>query len=296
MATQLVPLPEVERLSPAVIRILGGNPGKVALPGPLRPQTKSRSAGGTNTYLLGTGPFRILIDTGEGVPSWIDALGQLLTSESATITAAILTHHHADHVGGVPDLLALSPSTKIYKHPPAASAQLPLLDAQTLSVPGATLRAAHTPGHTPDHLALHLLEEDALFTGDAVLGHGTAVFDDLALYLASLARMRTLFKGRAYPGHGAVIGDGPARVEGYIRHRQEREQQVLDVLGSSHSAEEEGWTPTEIVGVVYREVPVSLHVPAEGGVVQVLRKLEGEDRVVVESGTGRWRINGRAAL
>lgn len=32
MATQLVPLPEVERLSASVIRILGGNPGKVGLP------------------------------------------------------------------------------------------------------------------------------------------------------------------------------------------------------------------------------------------------------------------------
>lgn len=31
MATQLVPLPEVERLSASVIRILGGNPGKVGL-------------------------------------------------------------------------------------------------------------------------------------------------------------------------------------------------------------------------------------------------------------------------
>jgi endoribonuclease LACTB2 len=30
MATQLVPLPEVERLSASVIRILGGNPGKVS--------------------------------------------------------------------------------------------------------------------------------------------------------------------------------------------------------------------------------------------------------------------------
>lgn len=40
-----------------------------------------------------------------------------------------------------------------------------------------------------------------MFTGDNVLGHGTAVFEDLIVYLNSLSRMREQFKGRAYPGH-----------------------------------------------------------------------------------------------
>lgn len=40
-----------------------------------------------------------------------------------------------------------------------------------------------------------------MFTGDNVLGHGTAVFEDLAVYLNSLSRMRDQFHGRAYPGH-----------------------------------------------------------------------------------------------
>lgn len=40
-----------------------------------------------------------------------------------------------------------------------------------------------------------------MFTGDNVLGHGTAVFEDLAVYLDSLSRMREQFHGRAYPGH-----------------------------------------------------------------------------------------------
>ena len=40
-----------------------------------------------------------------------------------------------------------------------------------------------------------------MFTGDNVLGHGTAVFEDLTVYLDSLSRMREQFRGRAYPGH-----------------------------------------------------------------------------------------------
>ena len=50
-------------------------------------------------------------------------------------------------------------------------------------------------------MAFVLEEENAMFTGDNVLGHGTAVFEDLAVYLDSLTRMREQFHGRAYPGH-----------------------------------------------------------------------------------------------
>ncbi|KAA6408993.1 MAG: hypothetical protein FRX48_07337 [Lasallia pustulata] len=194
MATQLVPLEDVQRLSPLVIRILGGNPGKFTLQG-------------TNTYLIGTGPHRILIDTGEGLPTWTTLLSHLLASERATITLALLTHWHPDHTLG----------------------------------------------------------ESAIFTGDAVLGHGTAVFEDLPAYMASLERMRREFAGRAYPAHGAVVEDGRARID------------------------------EELVKVVYKDVPESLHEPAERGVVQVLGKLEGEGKVVQVAG-GRWELAGVAAL
>lgn len=142
-----------------------------------------------------------------------------------------------------------------------------------------------------------------MFTGDNVLGQGTAVFEDLSTYLNSLEKMKGLFTGRAYPGHGPVIADGRAKILEYILHRQQREQQVIEVLGSRKLSDKRSedndlthWDSMEIVKIIYKDVPENLHIPAHGGVMQVLRKLQQEDKVAVDASTKRWRINTRAAL
>ncbi|KAK3384792.1 metallo-beta-lactamase domain-containing protein [Podospora didyma] len=286
MATQLVHLPEVERLSPLCIRILGGNPGKFSLQG-------------TNTYLLGTGSKRLLIDTGEGKPSWIAALKRTLEEENATIESAVITHWHHDHVGGIPHLAEAWPATKVYKNEPEHG-QLDIVDGQKFTVDGVSLTAVHTPGHTVDHMVLHFAEEDAMFTGDNVLGHGTAVYEDLGTYLKSLEKMRHLFKGRAYPGHGPVLSNGPGKIVEYIRHRQQREDQVLQKLRSEnpHSgsgAESKAWAVMELVKTIYHDVPQSLHPAAAGGVVQILHKLQNEGKVSSDE-DDKWRFTGRSTL
>lgn len=281
MATQLAHLPEVQRLSPACIRILGGNPGKFTLQG-------------TNTYLVGTGARRLLIDTGEGKPSWIAALRRTLAEEDAVISHALISHWHGDHQGGIKDLLALSADTKVLKSQPE-DGQLDIADGQKFSVDGATLTAVHTPGHTVDHMVFVFEEEDALFTADNVLGQGTAVFEDLATYLASLDRMKGLFAGRAYPGHGPVIDDGPAKIREYISHRQQREDQVTQTLRSVNDATgTASWEPMELVKVIYHDVPETLHLPAQGGVIQVLQKLDKEGKARKEG--VRWALVDRSPL
>ncbi|MCJ1246572.1 hypothetical protein MMC30_003781 [Trapelia coarctata] len=310
MATNLPPLKDMEQLSPLVTRILGGNPGKFTLQG-------------TNTYLIGTGPTRILIDTAQGLPHWRTSLSTLLTppapSPPITISTVLLTHHHTDHTFGVPDLLSLCPKAKVYKYPFPPSAPLPssdhypipgfpetdilpIADGQVFATEGARLRAIYTPGHTTDHTCFLLEEEGALFTGDNVLGHGTAVFEDLGAYMASLEVMKGVpgFEGVAYPGHGEVVREGRGRVREYISHRRGREEEVLGVLaggglvgGMGGKGGGEGGRGSvsagEIVKVVYKEVPVTLHEAAERGVLQVLGKLEREGKV--RKGQGReWTV------
>jgi endoribonuclease LACTB2 len=291
MAAPLVSLPEVERLSRACIRILGGNPGQYTLQG-------------TNTYLVGTGPSRLLIDTGQGMPSWIAALKRTLAEEKASIRGVLLTHWHLDHIKGVSDVLKHAPGTAIYKCDPE-DGWLSIEDGQTFTVEGATLTAIHTPGHTTDHMAFVLREEDALFTGDNVLGQGTAVFEDLSSYLSSLERMDKLVSGHGYPGHGPVLPDVTSKISEYISRRHQRENQVLQTLSASKAPEEmqegparqvgDAWTPMELVKVIYRGYPEGLHAPAVGGILQILHKLEAEEKIVLE-GDNRWRLKHRSSL
>lgn len=263
---------------------------------------------GTNTYLIGTGPSLTLVDAGQGEPGWPANIQNALSSSSsagARISTVLLTHWHADHTGGMPDLYALAPDAHVSKMRPSylghgdnaarlqrlsASGALrneswsDIADGQAFVVEGGlVLRALHCPGHTVDHMAFVLEREGipvGFFTGDNVLGMGTTVFEDLGAYMSSLGKMRAALPDGdgggavpAYPGHGPHIPDARAKIGEYIAHRQARERQVLRVLG------EEGLTSGQITGIMYKEVPKNLHEAAERGVGLILGKLEGDGRV-----------------
>jgi ribonuclease/clavin/mitogillin len=297
MTTHLPTLPPITRLSPSIIRILGHNPSKFTLQG-------------TNTYLLGTGPSRILIDTAEGKSEWRDSLKQVLQDEKASIETVLLTHWHHDHVGGVQHVQELqgggvevkkfvSPSSTSGKHEERGSEDWGVIgDGEVFSCEGVRLRALYSPGHTDDHVGFILENEsgdgkgDDLFAGDNVLGHGTAVFEDLALYMESLEKMRGVVGERLFPGHGEVVEDGKGKIAEYVEHRREREREALEVLGGpSDGGGGEGWESMELVKVIYAKYPEALHGPAQGSLLHVLKKLQGEGKVREER--GRWYLCGK---
>ncbi|KAL9089554.1 MAG: hypothetical protein Q9159_002431 [Coniocarpon cinnabarinum] len=240
----------------------------------------------------------------------------------------VFAARHCDHTLGLLHLLShpvASSSTTIHKALPQylgyGPISEPLKEAvdskkvrhetwqdlpENLEVPtqeGWKLRCIRTEGHALDHTTFLLIENGdklrGVFTGDNVLGHGTAVFEDLAAYMATLKKILGVFSSLPsdgavplYPGHGDVVQDGKAKLEEYIAHRQMREDQIIAALkdgGALSSAK--GMTSMDIVKVVYKDVPESLHLPAEGGVKQVLVKLEGERRVArEEKEEERWWI------
>jgi ribonuclease/clavin/mitogillin len=236
---------------------------------------------------VGTGRERLLIDTAQGMPVWLDELKGVLAAENAVVTHALITHHHHDHVGGIADLRTLeSPPKGIHKNSPEAGCE-GIEDGQTWSVEGATVRAAFTPGHAFDHMCFVLEEEGALFTGDNVLGHGTTVFKDLKEYMESLQKMLELRPRRLYPAHGQIVEDGVGKIREYMVHRQRREAQIVGNLMKVGVGEKV--SSMELVKRIYADVDEGLYLAAEGGVVQVLEKLEKEGKVgKVEGDSTKW--------
>jgi hydrolase len=157
------------------------------------------------------------------------SLTAYLDDHDISISHVLLTHWHGDHTGGLDDLLLHDPDILVHKNKPDPG-QLPLQDEQTFAVEGATLRVVLTPGHSEDHACFLLEEDNALFTGDAVLGHGYSVAEDLSSYMASLRLMRRLGCGTGFPGHGDWIRNLPRVLDMYIAQRDARERQVCAAL------------------------------------------------------------------
>ncbi len=112
------------------------------------------------------------------------------------------------------------------------------------------MRAIRTPGHTDDHMCFSLVEEQAIFCGDTVLGQGTCVFRNLKTYMASLGALIAAKPQRMYPGHGPVIEEGVPFVQAYVEHRMKRERQIVDALGNGGGAR----TAMELVKLLYSDV------------------------------------------
>ncbi len=235
------------RLSPLIRRVIAKNPG---------PFTYT----GSGTYIVGPdeGPLAV-IDPGPMIEAHLDAL--VAAIGSARVSDILITHTHSDHCGGARAFAERvgAPIRAFGPHPVADEKldapaldegadyafkpDLILNDGEKISGAGWTLEAVATPGHLSNHLCFALHEEQALFTGDHVMGWATTVVappdGDMGAYLDSLDKLLARDDAIYYPTHGAPIIKPKAFVRAVRTHRRIRDGQILDQLKKGRTRIEE---------------------------------------------------------
>jgi glyoxylase-like metal-dependent hydrolase (beta-lactamase superfamily II) len=280
---------QLQARSPLVRRMLARNPSPFTFTG-------------TGTFVVGRpGGTVAVIDPGPDDPAHVAALVAALAGE--TVSHIVITHTHMDHSPAAPALKAATGAQIVGCAPlvladdgPRADAgfdatyapDLVLADGDSVSGPGWTLTAVHTPGHTSNHLCFALAEEKALFTGDHVMGWSTTVVappdGDMADYMASLEKLMARDDLLYHPTHGEPVTDPQRFVKHLLAHRRQRETQILRAI-------DEGLTTIPaMVAAMYAMVDKRLHPAAGRSVLAHLIDLERRG-MVVRTGDG-WRRMG----
>ena len=230
----------VDRVSPLIRRVIADNPGPFTFTG-------------TGTYIVGRsepGAGVAVIDPG---PPDADHLAALLGAvEGQTVSHVLVTHTHRDHAPlarpfaeavGAPVLAARPPVHTIHASggldeddDDSFAPDVILEGGETLAGDGWTMEALSTPGHASNHMAFVLRDENALFSGDHVMGWSTTVVappdGDMAAYMASLEAVIERRFTTIWPTHGAPVTDPGPFLEAYRAHRLGREAQVLARLAA----------------------------------------------------------------
>ncbi|CCQ36258.1 beta-lactamase domain protein [Natronomonas moolapensis 8.8.11] len=193
--------------------------------------------GRTAAYLLG-GEDALLVD-----PAAPD--GRLEAALDRVDDVAV-THHHADHVGGVRACAEAADATVWCRYGrEAAFADAAGVDPDRTFREGGRIPAGdgavtvhETPGHAPEHVAFAV--DGDLLVGDLAVTEGSVVVGapegDMRSYLSSLRRVRAMAPERLYPGHGPVAEAPRSVCERLLRRRLDREARVLAAVEAGDRA------------------------------------------------------------
>jgi ribonuclease/clavin/mitogillin len=126
-------------------------------------------------------------------------------------------------------------------------------------------------------MSIVLEPNNILFSGDCILGIGTAVFDELYTYMASLKMLleecKSVGIGMIYPGHGPVVEKPQEKIIEYINHRGLREKQITEVFQKNKG---NSLTSLQVSFLVYGKLPIQNMASAQWNVLHHLEKLAHE--------------------
>jgi len=150
-------------------------------------------------------------------PAWdVEAIQQAAAKDGKTISCAIVSHSHMDHINALPELLRAH-DVPVYAQKDEvefsnelrriSDAVKPVSPGDEISVGSLRLKALHTPGHTPGSQCLYF--QDALVSGDTLFieacgrcdlrgGDPEAMYRSLSQVLLKLPDQTQLFPGHDY--------------------------------------------------------------------------------------------------
>ena len=248
---------EAQQVSPLIRRLVANNPGPFTFRG-------------TGVYIVGRGEVAV-IDPGPDDPKHIEDLMRALDGER--LTHIFVTHGHADHSPAAHPLAERTGATIYASALPVRATEadvrmeagddvsfkpdVGVRDGERFAGAGWTIEAVATPGHTSNHMAYALIEENALFPGDHIMGWSTTVISppdgDMDDYLASLEKVRDRDYTTLWPTHGPAIREVRPFVQAYLDHRLAREAQIVARLEAGDTR------IPDMVAVMYADVDKRLH-------------------------------------
>lgn len=283
------------QVSNLIQRVVANNPGAFTYTG-------------TGTYIVGRnepGVSVAVIDPGPPDEAHLEAL--MAAVGDRQVSHILVTHTHRDHSPLSRPLADRTGAQILAARPPVAVTHASgpldededesfrpdviLKDGEVIEGDGWTVEAIATPGHASNHIVFALREENALFSGDHVMGWSTTVVappdGDMTAYMDSLQTVAARGFSTLYPTHGAPITDPGPFLAAYRDHRLAREAQVLARLAAGDR------TITEMVPVLYAAVDQRLWPAASLSVLAHLEKLVRDGRVAADPAVelaAAWRL------
>ena len=254
---------------------------------------------GTRTYILGTENL-IVIDPGPNSEAHLSSIMKYIGKRK--VTDILLTHSHIDH-SPLSRQLKTETGARIIGFGSADEARTSFMkklsssldlggeegidkdlvldkkvvEKQLLKLNNYNIEVVHTPGHLSNHICFSLKERKTLFSGDHVMGWATTLISppdgDLGSFMNSLEKLSAREEVVYYPGHGKPLKEPRKMVLAQIKHRRDREKQILNSVSKISR------TPAEIVDEVYDDLNPMLKAAAIRNVLAHLIDLYERDKV-----------------
>src|SRR3990167_40683 len=275
-----------DQVSPLIRRVVANNPGPFTFLG-------------TGTYIVGQGEVAV-IDPGPDLPEHLEAILAAL-DPGERVSHILVTHHHSDH-SPLARPLQEKTGAPIYGCAVGVQAEESTIKTgagadlgfspdvslcgggQVIEGPGWTIEAIATPGHTSNHICYALREENALFSGDHIMGWSTTVITppdgDMTDYMESLDKVKARGFSVLWPTHGPPITEVTPFIEAYIAHRRAREAQVLKAVTEGHGK------IRDMVPVLYADGAPRRHPAAARSVLGHMIALVGRGLVTTDGTPG----------